>query len=101
MTALEVVLRLPKLKFLDLRFKEYERIEPRGLFDEDLDAIFINNNQFVFDLPNNFRIKQCQLFCGVLLCWMKWWPRQMQIFGVKLIGKLHENLRLIQGKRKP
>ncbi|KAJ1393504.1 Leucine-rich repeat-containing N-terminal, plant-type [Sesbania bispinosa] len=27
---------------------------PRELFDKDLDAIFINANRFVFDLPDNF-----------------------------------------------
>ncbi|KAJ1418604.1 Leucine-rich repeat [Sesbania bispinosa] len=50
----EVVLRLPELKFLDLRFNEFEGTVPKELFDKDLDAIFINDNRFVFDLPDNF-----------------------------------------------
>ncbi|MCI19865.1 leucine-rich repeat extensin-like protein 3-like, partial [Trifolium medium] len=50
----EVVLRLPELKFLDLRFNEFEGTVPKELFDKDLDAIFINHNRFVFDLPDNF-----------------------------------------------
>jgi len=50
----DVVLRLPLLKFLDLRFNEFEGTVPKELFDKDLDAIFINDNRFVFDLPENF-----------------------------------------------
>ncbi|KAK9098862.1 hypothetical protein Syun_025907 [Stephania yunnanensis] len=49
-----VVLQLPSLKFLDLRFNEFEGVVPRELFDKDLDAIFINNNRFTFNLPDNF-----------------------------------------------
>ncbi|KAK2969883.1 hypothetical protein RJ640_000128 [Escallonia rubra] len=49
-----VVLQLPQLKFLDMRFNEFEGGVPRELFDKDLDAIFINHNSFVFDLPDNF-----------------------------------------------
>ena len=46
-----VVLSLPALRFLDLRFNEFEGSVPRELFDRPLDAIFINHNKFVFDLP--------------------------------------------------
>ncbi|KAK2966775.1 hypothetical protein RJ640_020618 [Escallonia rubra] len=49
-----VVLQLPQLKFLDLRFNEFEGGVPRELFDKDLDAIFINHNSFVFDPHDNF-----------------------------------------------
>ncbi|KAJ0959735.1 hypothetical protein J5N97_000581 [Dioscorea zingiberensis] len=50
----DVVLRLPSLKFLDLRYNEFEGTVPKELFDKDLDAIFINDNRFVFDIPDNF-----------------------------------------------
>ncbi|KAI3781850.1 hypothetical protein L2E82_11877 [Cichorium intybus] len=49
-----VVLKLPMLKFLDLRFNEFEGSVPKELFDKDLDAIFINHNRFLFELPDNF-----------------------------------------------
>ncbi|KAI6681816.1 hypothetical protein NL676_035697 [Syzygium grande] len=49
-----VVLRLPSLKFLDLRFNEFEGTVPKELFDKDLDAVFINDNRFRFELPDNF-----------------------------------------------
>ncbi|CAL5415318.1 unnamed protein product [Camellia sinensis] len=49
-----VVLKLPVLKFLDLRFNEFEGNVPNKLFDKDLDAIFINHNRFQFELPDNF-----------------------------------------------
>ncbi|KAJ6435344.1 hypothetical protein OIU84_000520 [Salix udensis] len=48
-----VVLKLPSLKFLDLRFNEFEGTVPKELFEKSLDAIFINHNRFVFDLPEN------------------------------------------------
>ncbi|KAK3041223.1 hypothetical protein RJ639_028483 [Escallonia herrerae] len=38
----------------DLRFNEFVGGVLRELFDKDLDAIFINHNSFVFDLPDNF-----------------------------------------------
>lgn len=50
-----VVLGLPKLKFLDLRYNEFEGKIPKALFDKDLDAIFINNNRFSFELPDKYR----------------------------------------------
>ncbi|MCD7448043.1 hypothetical protein HAX54_037357 [Datura stramonium] len=42
----KVVLELPKLKFLDLRYNEFEGSVPSELFDKNLDAIFLNNNRF-------------------------------------------------------
>ncbi|CAL5322081.1 unnamed protein product [Camellia sinensis] len=50
----QVVLKLSSLKFLDLRFNEFEGNVSKELFDKDLDAIFINHNRFQFELPNNF-----------------------------------------------
>ncbi|KAA8521759.1 hypothetical protein F0562_012432 [Nyssa sinensis] len=49
----QVVLQLPKLKYLDIRYNEFEGKLPKELFDKDLDAIFINDNRFAFDLPEN------------------------------------------------
>ncbi|MBA0749239.1 hypothetical protein Gogos_003188 [Gossypium gossypioides] len=40
----EVSVMLHLLKFLDLRFNEFEGTVPKELFDKDLDAIFINHN---------------------------------------------------------
>ncbi|KAK3002724.1 hypothetical protein RJ639_018225 [Escallonia herrerae] len=45
---------LPQLKFLDMRFNEFDGGMPRELFNKDLDTIFINHNSFVFDLLYNF-----------------------------------------------
>lgn len=50
----DVVVQLPNLKYLDLRFNEFEGALPRQLFERDLDALFINNNRFAFELPDNF-----------------------------------------------
>ncbi|MBA0628445.1 hypothetical protein Godav_023170 [Gossypium davidsonii] len=50
----EVSVMLHLLKFLDLRFNEFERTVPKELFDKDLDDIFINHNRFKFNLPDNF-----------------------------------------------
>ncbi|KAJ8641472.1 hypothetical protein MRB53_018166 [Persea americana] len=50
-----VVLDLPSLKFLDLRFNEFEGKIPKSLFNKDLDAIFTNHNRFASDLPDNIR----------------------------------------------
>jgi len=49
----EVVLRLPSLRYLDLRFNEFEGRVPRDLFYKNFDAIFINNNRFSFQIPDN------------------------------------------------
>ncbi|MFS7936259.1 putative leucine-rich repeat domain superfamily [Helianthus anomalus] len=49
-----VVLKLPKLKFLDIRFNEFEGGVPKELFDKDLDAVFINHNRFMLEIPDNF-----------------------------------------------
>uniref|UniRef100_A0A3Q7INM8 Cell wall hydroxyproline-rich glycoprotein n=1 Tax=Solanum lycopersicum TaxID=4081 RepID=A0A3Q7INM8_SOLLC len=49
----KVVLSLPSLKFLDLRFNDFEGPVPSGLFDKDLDALFLNDNRFRFGIPEN------------------------------------------------
>ncbi|XP_071740614.1 leucine-rich repeat extensin-like protein 2 [Rutidosis leptorrhynchoides] len=48
-----VALSLPHLKFLDLRFNEFEGPLPHALFDKNLDAVFLNDNQFRFGIPKN------------------------------------------------
>ncbi|KAJ3671077.1 hypothetical protein LUZ60_008503 [Juncus effusus] len=49
----EVLLRLPSLKYLDIRYNEFEGFVPKELFDLPLDAIFINHNRFQFEIPDN------------------------------------------------
>ncbi|CAN0918241.1 Leucine-rich repeat extensin-like protein 2, partial [Linum grandiflorum] len=41
-----VIISLPSLKFLDLRFSDSEGSVPSSLFDKQLDALFLNNNRF-------------------------------------------------------
>ncbi|PWA41990.1 Leucine-rich repeat-containing protein [Artemisia annua] len=48
-----VVMSLPSLKFLDLRFNEFEGPLPPELFNQNLDAIFINNNRLSSVIPSN------------------------------------------------
>ncbi|PHT64412.1 Pollen-specific leucine-rich repeat extensin-like protein 2 [Capsicum annuum] len=50
----DVLLELPKLKYLDLRFNNFEGQVPSGLFDKNLDAIFLNDNRFHSIIPENF-----------------------------------------------
>ncbi|KAK2665020.1 hypothetical protein Ddye_003594 [Dipteronia dyeriana] len=48
------VLNVKNLRFLDLRFNSFFGPIPSGLFDyPKLDALFINNNQFTQELPQN------------------------------------------------
>ncbi|KAK7270564.1 hypothetical protein RIF29_23796 [Crotalaria pallida] len=42
------------LKYLDIRFNNFQGNVPSRLFDLKLDALFINNNNFQFSLPENF-----------------------------------------------
>ncbi|MCD7454641.1 hypothetical protein HAX54_025441 [Datura stramonium] len=51
---LDVVVQLPNLRFLDLRFNEFEGELPRQVFERNLDALFINNNIFSSKLPDSF-----------------------------------------------
>ncbi|KAG6419496.1 hypothetical protein SASPL_121718 [Salvia splendens] len=46
-----VVLSLPSLHYLDLRFNEFEGPVPNQLFNNKLDAIFINNNRLTSVIP--------------------------------------------------
>ncbi|KAL8516344.1 hypothetical protein ACS0TY_014848 [Phlomoides rotata] len=50
----KVVLALPSLKFLDLRFNDFEGSVPSQIFDKDLDALFLNDNKFRFGIPKFF-----------------------------------------------
>ncbi|KDO52192.1 hypothetical protein CISIN_1g035831mg, partial [Citrus sinensis] len=46
-----VVLSWPSLKFLDLRYNNFEGELPCDLFDMKLDALFLNNNRFSYSIP--------------------------------------------------
>ncbi|KAM0951859.1 putative leucine-rich repeat-containing, plant-type, leucine-rich repeat domain superfamily [Dioscorea sansibarensis] len=48
-----VVLKLPSLKYLDLRYNSFDGDVPKDVFNLNLDAFFINNNNFTFTLPAN------------------------------------------------
>ncbi|PWA80758.1 Leucine-rich repeat-containing protein [Artemisia annua] len=48
-----VVTSLTSLKYLDLRFNEFEGPLPPELFNQNLDAIFINNNRLSSVIPSN------------------------------------------------
>ncbi|RRT73878.1 hypothetical protein B296_00015361 [Ensete ventricosum] len=48
-----VVLHLPLLKYLDIRFNRFRGEVPRRVFDLRLDALFLNDNQFAFSLPDS------------------------------------------------
>ena len=47
-----VVLKLPNLKYLDIRYNDFEGPLPPKLFENDLDAIFMNNNRFTSIIPD-------------------------------------------------
>lgn len=49
-----VVVSLPSLKFLHIRFNRFGCQIPPRLFDLKLDGLFINNNLFQSSLPRNF-----------------------------------------------
>lgn len=48
-----VVLEMHNLKFLDLRFNNFEGELPPELFDMNLDALFLNDNLFSSHIPEN------------------------------------------------
>ncbi|XP_020258259.1 leucine-rich repeat extensin-like protein 7, partial [Asparagus officinalis] len=48
-----VVLDIPSLKYLDVRFNDFAGNVPDRLFDLKLDAVFVNNNNFQYALPEN------------------------------------------------
>ncbi|CAL9137817.1 unnamed protein product [Musa acuminata var. zebrina] len=48
-----VVFQLPSLKFLDIRYNRFCGDVPPCVFDLKLDALFINNNQLTFSIPDN------------------------------------------------
>ncbi|CAD6226575.1 unnamed protein product [Miscanthus lutarioriparius] len=47
------ILCLPNIKYVDLRFNSLCGAVPAALFDKPLDAIFLNDNHFDFELPEN------------------------------------------------
>lgn len=47
------ILCLPNIKYVDLRFNALCGPVPPALFDKPLDAIFLNDNHFDFELPRN------------------------------------------------
>ncbi|KAL6646971.1 hypothetical protein ACP70R_014408 [Stipagrostis hirtigluma subsp. patula] len=47
------ILCLPNVKYVDLRFNNLCGAVPPAIFDKPLDALFINNNHFDFELPEN------------------------------------------------
>ncbi|GAB4838973.1 hypothetical protein Ancab_028506, partial [Ancistrocladus abbreviatus] len=48
-----VMLLMPNLIYLDLRFNFFSRKLPQELFNKKLDVIFLNNNQFEGQLPQH------------------------------------------------
>ncbi|KAL6960254.1 hypothetical protein U1Q18_044241, partial [Sarracenia purpurea var. burkii] len=49
-----VVISLPTLKFLDIRYNGFDGDVPSSLFDLKLDNLFINNKKFWSSLSENF-----------------------------------------------
>ncbi|KAJ7966583.1 Leucine-rich repeat receptor-like protein kinase family [Quillaja saponaria] len=47
------VLSMSSLTFLDIRFNLFSGVVPSQLFTQNLDALFINNNNFMQRLPDN------------------------------------------------
>lgn len=49
----DAVLNMPSLTFLDIRFNFFTGSVPSQIFTQNLDALFINNNEFMIHLPDN------------------------------------------------
>ncbi|TYI97331.1 hypothetical protein E1A91_D01G136400v1 [Gossypium mustelinum] len=49
----DAVLNMPGLTFLDIRFNFFTGSVPSQIFTQNLDALFINNNEFMIHLPDN------------------------------------------------
>jgi hypothetical protein len=47
------ILCLPSVRYVDLRFNDLRGPVPPALFDKPLDAIFLNDNRFDFELPDS------------------------------------------------
>uniref|UniRef100_M8CNA0 Cell wall hydroxyproline-rich glycoprotein n=1 Tax=Aegilops tauschii TaxID=37682 RepID=M8CNA0_AEGTA len=48
------ILCLPNVKYVDIRFNNLCGPVPPAIFDKKIDALFINDNHFDFELPENF-----------------------------------------------
>jgi Leucine-rich repeat (LRR) protein len=48
------ILCLPNVKFVDIRFNNLCGPVPPAIFDKKIDVLFINNNHFDIELPDNF-----------------------------------------------
>ncbi|KAL5196975.1 hypothetical protein ABZP36_000487 [Zizania latifolia] len=48
------ILCLPKVKYVDIRFNNFCGPVPPAIFDKKIDALFLNDNHFDFELPENF-----------------------------------------------
>nr|CAB3452085.1 unnamed protein product [Digitaria exilis] len=48
------ILCLPNVKYVDIRFNNLCGPVPSAIFDKNLDALFLNDNHFDFELPENF-----------------------------------------------
>ncbi|AQK70415.1 Leucine-rich repeat extensin-like protein 6 [Zea mays] len=47
------ILCLPSVRYVDLRFNDLRGLVPPTLFDKPLDAIFLNDSRFDFELPDS------------------------------------------------
>ncbi|RLM85649.1 hypothetical protein C2845_PM04G03880 [Panicum miliaceum] len=47
------ILCLPNVKYVDIRFNNFCGPVPPAIFDKPLDALFLNDNHFDFELPEN------------------------------------------------
>uniref|UniRef100_J3MIZ2 Leucine-rich repeat-containing N-terminal plant-type domain-containing protein n=1 Tax=Oryza brachyantha TaxID=4533 RepID=J3MIZ2_ORYBR len=48
------ILCLPNVKYVDIRFNNFCGAVPPAIFDKKIDALFLNDNHFDFELPDNF-----------------------------------------------
>ncbi|KAG8083743.1 hypothetical protein GUJ93_ZPchr0016g2567 [Zizania palustris] len=48
------ILCLPNVKYVDIRFNNFCGPVPPAIFDKKIDALFLNDNHFNFELPENF-----------------------------------------------
>ncbi|KAM0969717.1 hypothetical protein FF1_017933 [Malus domestica] len=89
-----VTLQIPNLIYLDLRYNSYSGTIPGELFNQKLDAIFLNNNNFEGEIPESLGNSQASVinfannqFTGNL-------PASFGFMGTKLKEILFLNNRL-------